>query len=220
MQDERHRSRVCPSCNEEFSYAYGTGRSRVLCGKRACYNRRHKDLTAKRFAALVVSCSAPDCKNKATRVGSGLCENCYYRKRRTGSTDRPQIKGRYLTGSGYVKLLVPTHPLSDTKGLVSEHRKVMHDHTGGGDVPCHWCEDILSWSVHYRSPNAVVIDHLNENKSDNRLSNLVCSCTRCNRALGAMLPFIERLAPARWPEFAKRMSERVSVGRKSQRKAI
>jgi len=69
-----------------------------------------------------------------------------------------------------------------------EHRKVMYDMLGPGPQTCFWCGVTLEW------PEAVV-DHLNEDKQDNRPENLVVACNNCNRARGAMLPFIERLRP-------------------------
>ena len=57
---------------------------------------------------------------------------------------------------------------------------------GGGIQECFWCGELLKW-------DKIVIDHLNENKQDNHHGNLVVSCNKCNRARGAILPFLSRI---------------------------
>lgn len=39
------------------------------------------------------------------------------------------------------------------------------------------------------------VDHLNEQKNDNRHENLVVSCKDCNMARGSILPFLARMRP-------------------------
>jgi 5-methylcytosine-specific restriction endonuclease McrA len=77
---------------------------------------------------------------------------------------------------------------------VFEHRAVMYDRLGAGPLPCFWCGISLAWGK-------VVIDHLNEVKDDNRPENLVVSCNNCNRARGAMIPFIRTMRPAAFEVF-------------------
>lgn len=69
-----------------------------------------------------------------------------------------------------------------------EHRAVLYALLGDGPLSCFWCGMSLTWP-------AAVVDHLNENKQDNRAENLAVSCNNCNRARGSILPFIERLTP-------------------------
>jgi len=59
---------------------------------------------------------------------------------------------------------------------------------------CYWCGLSLDWPI-------AVVDHLNEDKADNRLENLVISCNNCNRARGALIPFIRRMKSTSLPAF-------------------
>lgn len=95
------------------------------------------------------------------------------------------ISGRYATSAGYIKVLAKGHPLADKIGHVYEHRKVLFD-SGESASACFWCSKKLDWQ-------SAVVDHLNENKADNRLENLVVACVACNRARGAFLDMMVRV---------------------------
>ena len=97
-----------------------------------------------------------------------------------------RVVGRYETSAGYVKVLRPGHPLADKQGHVYEHRLVAYDRLAGAMPACFWCGASLKWAE-------TVVDHLNENKADNAPPNLVCSCNDCNRARGALVPFVRRM---------------------------
>jgi hypothetical protein len=185
MPVDRLRTRTCPTCRGGFSYPIGKGADRKHCSA-ACRVAHQK---ARRSARLTTmpQCSTPGCEGRATRIAAGQCEACYCRVRRTGTVDKTQPTYRYLTTAGYVVVVRPDHPLADAEGRVFEHRLVAFEaHTG--PISCFWCERGLEWS-------GVCVDHLNETKNDNRLENLAISCNDCNRARGAMLPFIRRLKP-------------------------
>ncbi len=179
------RTKVCPVCGKDFSYVVGKGNDRKYCSNH-CYKEGHKILAKDRYESLP-KCKVDGCNNRANRVGHGMCEACYYRQRRIGTTERKAYKFKYITGAGYIKLYRPDHPLSDSNGNVYEHRMVMYEAAGNGEQKCIWCGKIIGW-------DKLVIDHLNENKQDNSIENLVISCNDCNRARGAVLPFIERLS--------------------------
>lgn len=186
----RTRTKTCPTCGGHFSYEVGKGTDRRHCGaecRTAHKVARSTKRTRDRRAALPV-CKAEGCGKKATRVGAGLCEACYCQLRRTGGLDRIPRKGKSTTGAGYVKLRSHDHPLACSKGWVMEHRAVLYALLGDGPLSCFWCGMSLTWP-------AAVVDHLNENKQDNRAENLAVSCNNCNRARGSILPFIERLTP-------------------------
>ena len=105
---------------------------------------------------------------------------------RQKAQSRREIVGRYKTAAGYVKLLRPGHPLADKQGHVYEHRLAAFDRLAGSEPSCFWCGIDLKWAD-------AVVDHLNEDKADNTPSNLVCSCNDCNRARGALVPFVRRM---------------------------
>lgn len=100
------------------------------------------------------------------------------RMRRKGTTDyKPAPPYRLNQSAGYIWLREPNHPLSDSRGLVYEHRFVFYEHNGQGPFKCHWCGVEVDWKC-------VDIDHLDDNPSNNNISNLVPSCHKCNTKRG------------------------------------
>jgi hypothetical protein len=203
--------RPCVRCGIIWERKYGSSREQKYCSKE-CRAATANDNRLARKRKDFPPCKHIGCNRKASRVESGLCEACYYQKRRTGSLDRVLRIGRTVNKQGYVSICDPTHPLfSKTQRYVIEHRKVIYDSMNGADPNCYWCGVQLKWryiDVNGKKKTSVVIDHLNENKSDNRVSNLVASCNNCNRARGAILPFIERLDSGSLEEFMFRIRER------------
>lgn len=82
--------------------------------------------------------------------------------------------------AGYRKSVRRGHPLADGDGYVYEHRFVLYAEIGPGPHRCHWCGCEVEWR------STLEVDHLNGDRADNRLMNLVPSCHTCNtrRALG------------------------------------
>lgn len=191
---DRVRSRNCASCKQIFIHRIGRGLDRRHCSEecRSSYNMS-------RFKARHASrpkCRADGCTSRATRVKSGFCETCYYRVRRTGSTEARRVIGRCITSAGYILIKRPEHPLSNTAGYVYEHRAILYEKLGEGNHSCFWCGAILCWAD-------IVVDHLNEIKNDNRADNLLVTCNRCNRARGAMIPFLRSLKPEAFEVFVE-----------------
>jgi predicted nucleic acid-binding Zn ribbon protein len=188
----RVRSKACPVCSKAFSYEVGRGTDRKHCSTE-CRGRLGKERAA---AKARPKCSVAGCGKPAFRVSYGLCECCYGRLRRNGTTaPPPPPKYRYKT-RGYFKLLRPSHPLADKYGYVLEHRAVVYEATGATCPDCYWCGVALVWAQ-------VSVDHLNEDKADNRPENLVVSCCDCNRMRGSVLPLIAKLVPGRLQAFMK-----------------
>lgn len=87
----------------------------------------------------------------------------------------------YEDPSGYVNYVGYNHPIANPSGLTRYHRVVLWDKLGGKDAKCHWdCGKQLSWALKHPHPNAMVVDHVNAVKNDNRPENLVPSCQSCN----------------------------------------
>lgn len=179
------RTKLCPMCGKHFSYEISRGTDKTYCGKTCSINARKQHLKVIRDTQQK-SCKTEGCNGQATRIKSGLCECCYGRVRRNGNTDAP-VYPHWWIANGYIKVLEPSHPLADSYGTVYAHRKVVYDSVGGSPQTCVWCGQQVSWKD-------LVIDHLNEDKKDNRLDNLVVSCNTCNRARGAVLPFLNHLS--------------------------
>ena len=84
--------------------------------------------------------------------------------------------------TGYVKYIGYNHPAANPSGITQEGRIVLWDKLKGKGAMCHWgCSTWVSWDrVHPVDKNALVVDHLNLIKGDNRPENLVPSCAHCN----------------------------------------
>lgn len=84
--------------------------------------------------------------------------------------------------SGYVLHIGYQHPVANPSGITPHHRIVLWDAMSGQDAFCHWgCGTWVTWSKkHPYAKDALCVDHVNLDKSDNRIENLVPSCARCN----------------------------------------
>ena len=179
------KTRTCPRCEVEFDQPTGRGLDRLYCSRRCSHAaakiRRRSDAKP---------CAVTGCEKRRRSLSADYCEAHYVRLRRTGTLEKPR-RDRATTEAGYVLLKRPDHPLSTTAGWVSEHRMVLFDQIGAGPHFCHWCATgPLEW------PD-IVVDHLNEQKDDNRPDNLVPACNACNRARGSFIGFMSRLQPER-----------------------
>lgn len=132
-------------------------------------------------------CSIDGCHRQA-RNKNGLCGTHHEAQKRHGD---PLGKATFAYRSiayGYVILRVPagSHPLArkaDKHGTaqVPEHRVVLYASVGPGAHPCHWCGRVVRWEGTWpKDADALVPDHLNHKRDDNRLENLVVSCMPCN----------------------------------------
>lgn len=195
--------KACGECGNEFSFVPLRGKtSRKYCSKKCCAAASMRNF--KERNARLETCRVDGCDGKANRTGQGLCELHYMRKRRHGSTGKLRARDRKHNYQGYVFLRNATHPMSRSDGLVAEHRMVVYDKHHGTCPPCHWCGESLEW------PDAVA-DHLNERKDDNRIDNVVVSCNGCNRARGAMLPFLAAMQPSAHALFLTLVSQQLGM---------
>ena len=169
------RTRTCV-CGEVFEFEEIKGKYRKYCSpecKQEASRKRRTELNVP-----LKKCSTPWCEKLANRKGLGLCEGCYMRMRRKGTTDyRPPASYRTAQSAGYVWVREPGHPLADSGGLVYEHRFVYYSHYGEGPFKCHWCGKQATWSDMH-------IDHLDDDKTNNSIGNLVASCPLCNQKRG------------------------------------
>lgn len=166
----------CARCGAALVHASGRGMARKYCGPDC-----QSEADALRWAARKYSpCSVEGCQADAKRVGAGLCEAHYMRKHRHGSTEMlSRVKpGPLLTTHGYVLVEAPSHPRALGSYRAYEHRKVFQDAHGDGPFNCHWCGVLVSWD------GDMEIDHVDSDKTNNSLSNLVASCPPCNQARG------------------------------------
>lgn len=116
-------------------------------------------------------CRLDGCE-KPTRGGNEtLCAMHYHRWYRNGTFETVREKAtRHQRDDGYVYI-----------GPEREHRIVYREHYGESLPDCWGCGIPLSWDMGKR----MHIDHINENKADNRIENLRASCCPCNVRRGS-----------------------------------
>ena len=180
----RYVKRHCKHCGEEFEFPIRRGSHRLYCTMR-CSRAAQQQKFRDRHKGKV--CSVEGCVDAVKNTRLNLCAKHEARQRRTGSVQR-RVSTRRVDERGYVSIKVPDHPLTPERsgGWLYEHRAVLYDAIGDGPHNCAWCGTAIWW-------HDLVVDHLNECKSDNRIDNLLPTCSPCNRARGAMVPFIQSL---------------------------
>lgn len=97
-----------------------------------------------------------------------------------GSAERERAEhgSGSINGYGYRVIKNPEHPLAVAQGKLLEHRAILFDAIGDGEHPCHWCGAILSWRG--AASARINVDHIDHDKLNNELANLVASCLYCN----------------------------------------
>ena len=129
-------------------------------------------------------CKVESCDGQVRYKAACLCQKHYFRVMRNGTTDtKLTIKKQQLgytrrqrltmPGRGYQRLYEPSHPLADTQGYVSEHRKVVFDRIGYSLHSCELCGKPETWET-------VHIDHKDNNPQNNSPDNLRPLCRVCN----------------------------------------
>jgi hypothetical protein len=157
-------------------------------------------------------CSIHKCKNEVRSRNAEYCEKHYGRVRRGVSieNDRAHLHS-YISGAGYVVLTNQRgHPLADKEGRLTEHRSVAYRKHEGKCPECFWCGKQLTWAD-------AVVDHLDENKQNNTEENLAVACNPCNRARGALLPFMASMRDDALQVFFDRIVEYRKSSRDKQR---
>ena len=124
-------------------------------------------------------CTVDGCGKPIRSAHSPYCAMHYHRLYRNGTLETVVThRETYISSNGYVLRRAQGHPLASCGHYGYEHRLVYHHHRGSGPFSCHWCGNPdLTWKTLH-------IDHLNDNKRDNRIENLVASCPVCNQARG------------------------------------
>lgn len=114
-------------------------------------------------------CSLPGCARE--HKGHGLC-NFHLNRKKAGTPldfERPP-----LSHIRYKMVSIRDHPLTNCNGQIPIHRKVLYDFVEGSSLPCIWCGKVLEWKT------TLLVDHLDHNRHNNVIENLVPSCKACN----------------------------------------
>ena len=121
-------------------------------------------------------CGQPDCGKPAKC--RGLFNMHYSRLSRYGTLERSRTRRKtYTHTEGYIVEHAPGHRLANSSDEVFQHRRVFYDANGEGPFECFGCGKEVTWeSMH--------IDHRDEVRTNNELSNLRASCPPCNTARG------------------------------------
>lgn len=110
-----------------------------------------------------------------------------------------------INDKGYVQEHLPGHPMDPggrQGGWVLQHRRVLYDHLGPEDQPCYWCGHVIPWRDAGGFRHCVNVDHLNEDRTDNRVTNLVPSCWWCNANRSW-----SRVAPTLWARARRELTD-------------
>lgn len=135
-------------------------------------------------------CKVDKCKTIVRSRWGTLCNKHYFRGRRTGTTEDRKKRPPCLTSHGYLISHQKGHPAASKTGMLYEHRKVFYEKHGNEKHRCFWCKDWLSWGG--RGKGKIHVDHLNGDKTDNNIKNLVASCHRCNVNRGLFMSWLSR----------------------------
>ena len=82
------------------------------------------------------------------------------------------------TSNGYRRVFCPGHPLANAQGHAQVHRLVLANRISLSPTICHHCFRTVDWFGTKES--RLVVDHLDDDKTNNSPENLVPSCTSCN----------------------------------------
>lgn len=168
---------LCVYCGNEIEFEATRGKARKFCDVKCRGKERARRAREALTSGAFEQCRTEGFSKPANRVGAGLCEACYARKRRKGTTRKTQFRYKRSNQAGYIKVKEPLHTLADSTGTVYEHRFVYHKHNGGGPFECYWCGCCVTWfDMH--------VDHVDSNVTNNSISNLVASCPLCNQKRG------------------------------------
>lgn len=130
-------------------------------------------------------CSIEGCARQ--RVARGWC-GTHWRRWRTHGDPLTTANAPWGAGtvnhSGYRVVSRRGHPLAAKDGHVFAHRVVLWEAIGPGEHLCHWCSTPVVWRQQTapgdRLADDLQVDHIDGDRLNNDLQNLVPSCRGCN----------------------------------------
>lgn len=128
------------------------------------------------------TCSVDGCDTRPRR--NWLCEMHADRLDDHGDVGEPgrrrKVAGAgYVRADGYIEVRIPEDHQLSRGGRTLLHRIVLWEAIGPGPHTCRWCDRVVLWT--YGLPeDALVVDHVDRDTTNNARSNLVPSCSPCN----------------------------------------
>lgn len=127
-------------------------------------------------------CRVEGCERVSMYKIKDLCQKHYFRFMRNGvftlkgnreSTRNPLAK--HVTSNGYIVVYRPKHKLARGTGYILEHREVLYNSIGECTPDCGVCGCKTTWEIYKYH-----VDHIDEDRKNNKLSNLRMLCNSCN----------------------------------------
>lgn len=128
------------------------------------------------------TCTIPDCGKPLRSKGADYCPMHYHRWYRHGDPLKVATRSGVTASLGrrYRTMTAAGHPLAGASGKVYVHRHALYQELGGADAPCHYCGTALRWAGIKGEPDAMQVDHLDDDGGNNHPANLVPCCPACN----------------------------------------
>lgn len=124
-----------------------------------------------------MKCKIEGCEKSAVYKSDQVCQMHYFRFMRNGTYDTVRKRAyRYINPAGYHSIYEPEHCLAQKNGYVYEHRFNLFNEKGRSISKCELCNSPWSWDDIYNSH----VDHIDEDKSNNKPINLRPLCNSCN----------------------------------------
>jgi len=125
------------------------------------------------------NCIVDGCEKPARSAsGTSMCPMHYHRNYRHGSIERVATRLSIAGDTGrYATTDAKGHPVAPPSGKAYVHRVVLYDALGEGPHPCHWCGTLVDWRS---TEQQLEVDHLDFDRRNNDVANLVPSCRNCN----------------------------------------